>query len=277
MVTAKMENYQKVIPLKLFFFTNKLDLAQKAEKVGIDSIIIDWERKGKLERQSQYDTEINNHNPQELEQLTTNLKIPITVRVNPLGTDTIEEINLALDKGAKIIMLPMAKTPQEVEKFVDLVDGRAKTIIQIENQSLVSHCADLNDIAWDYAYIGLNDLMISRSQNWLWQPLADKTVEQIFTILKDRQVGFAGVTVIGGGYPLPFIELLREMARLGCHLTVVRRSFKQEVVGRDLEAEIEAIRAVWRASCLRNVDAIETDHNKFCERLNQIRGFTSYS
>lgn len=266
-----MENERKIIPLKLFLFTTQLDLAKQAEKVGIDSIIVDWENKGKLERQAEYDTEINDHNAQHLEELTNNLKIPITVRVNSLGKYTIEEINLALDKGAKIIMLPMAKTPQEVEKFVNLVDNRAKTIIQLETQSLVSQCADLTDIPWDYAYIGLNDLMISRSQNWLWQPLADKTVEQIFTILKNRQVGFGGVTVIGGGYPLPFIELLQEMARLGCGLTVVRRSFKKDVVGRNLEAEIQAIRTVWKASCLRDSIALERDHNKFCERLKEIK------
>jgi hypothetical protein len=260
-----------VMRLKLFLFTTQLDLAQEAEKASIDSIVVDWESKGKLERQAKYDTEINNHNPQELEKLTTNLKIPVTVRVNPLGKYTIEEINLALDKGAKSIMLPMAKTPQEVEKFINLVNHRAKTIVQIENQSLVDKCADLNDIAWDCAYIGLNDLMISRSQNWLWEPLLDKTVEQIFTILQNRPVGFGGATVIGGGYPLPFIELLQEMARLGCCLTVVRRSFKKDIVGRNLEAEIEAIRAVWKASCLRDSSAIARDNDKFYARLNEIK------
>ncbi|MCZ8039726.1 MAG: aldolase/citrate lyase family protein [Microcystis sp. LE17-20A] len=92
------------------------------------------------------------------------ISIPITVRINPLDNNTSDEIETALDSGAKIIMLPMAKVPSEVDKFISLVNGRAKTLVQIETHTLVEHCHELRDLGWDYSYIGLNDLMISRQK-----------------------------------------------------------------------------------------------------------------
>ena len=257
--------------LKLFLFTTDLSLAKQAEAAGIDSIIVDWEQKGKNNRQTKYATEINGDTPEDVAALAKVLSIPITVRINALDENSDREIETAIDNGAKIIMLPMAEHPREIERFVKLVDARVETIIQIETQPLVDHCHNLRDIGWNYAYIGLNDLMISRHSKWLWEAVADGTVERIFDILKDRQVGFGGVTVIGGGKPIPFVELLSEMARLGCHLSFLRRSFKREIQGRDINAEIQAVRAVWSAACRRQPEAILQDRKLFMERIEETR------
>lgn len=253
--------------LELFLFTTNLERAVQAQAAGIDSIIVDWESRGKNNRQINYSTEINRDTPDDVARLANYLTIPITVRINPLGGETVEEIEIALDKGAQILMLPMATSAKEVEQFVSLVDKKAKTIVQIENQSLVDQCQSLLDIDWDFAYIGLNDLMISRRSNWIWEAVYDGTVEQIFNTLKGRKIGFGGVTIIGGGTPLPFIELLWEMARLGCHLSFLRRTFKREIVGRDLSAEIEAVRATFKAACCRSKDATLQDRDNFIKTL----------
>jgi hypothetical protein len=260
----------KLFPL-LFLFTTDLVLAQKAELAGINSIIIDWETMGKDARQANYDTEINDNSPEHISELVNHLKIPITVRVNSLGDHTSKEINLALDHGAKIIMLPMAKTAKEVETFIKLVNGRAKTLIQIENQSLADECYELNQLGWDYAYLGLNDLMICRGKKCLWEVFLDETVDKIFAQLQNRIVGFGALTVIGGGNPIPFTEFLREMNYLGCGITVMRRTFKKEIIGRDLKTEIEAVKGVWTANCLRDQATIEQDHQNFLQRIEQVK------
>ncbi|NCR59497.1 MAG: hypothetical protein GPJ01_17725 [Microcystis aeruginosa LL13-06] len=108
-------------------------------------------------------------------------------------------------------MLPMAKVPSEVDKFISLVNGRAKTLVQIETQTLVDNCEQIRELGWDYAYIGLNDLMISRQKSCIWDLLADATVEQIFQILNNRILGFGGVTRISGGNPISFLELLHDI------------------------------------------------------------------
>ncbi len=253
--------------LRLFLFTTDALLAKQAEQVGIDSIIVDWERIGKRERQISYSTQINADTPEDVVALAEVISIPITVRINPLDNNTSDEIETALDSGASIIMLPMAKVPSEVDKFISLVNGRAKTLVQIETHTLVEHCHELRDLGWDYSYIGLNDLMISRQKNSIWDLLADGTVEQIFQILNNRIVGFGGVTRISGGNPIPFLELLHEMARLNCGLSVLRRTFKNEMSGRNLQAEIQAIRAAWVAARLRSREAVLADQLTFLKRL----------
>lgn len=190
--------YQKFNHLKLFLFTVDLSLAKQAEEAGIDGVIVDWEKNGKNERQMGYSTEINFHTIQNLKELSEHLTIPIVVRINPLDKNTMEEIEMALDYGAKIIMLPMAKSPQEIESFLYLVKGRAETIIQIETSELFEQCHLLRDIEWNYAYIGLNDLSISRKKTWIWDLIADGTVENIFQSLGNRMIGLGGVTVIPG-------------------------------------------------------------------------------
>ncbi|GBF81413.1 aldolase [Aphanothece sacrum FPU1] len=253
--------------LNLLLFTKDVSLAKQAEEAGVESIIVDWEQTGKHQRQSGYSTEINSHTTQNVIELAEVITIPITVRINPFGSNTIKEIETALDCGAKIIMLPMAKHPREVEKFLDLVHGRAETIIQIETSELVEHCHLLRDLSWNYAYIGLNDLTISRQKTWIWDLVADGTVEKIFESLGHRLIGFGGVTIISGGNPIPFINILHEMSRLNCRLSVLRRSFKREIVGRDFQTEIDAIRTAWVAASERNPKTIQDDHLAFIELL----------
>lgn len=119
--------------LKLFLFTTDINFAQEAERSGVNSIIVDWEHKGKEERQKSYDTEVNFDTAEDVLSLSKNLKIPVTVRINSLGEHSAEEIAIALDNGAKIIMLPMARQVSEVEEFIRLIDGRAETLVQLLN------------------------------------------------------------------------------------------------------------------------------------------------
>ncbi len=257
--------------MQLFFFNSDINLAKKAEESGVNSIIVDLEKHGKKFRQFGYDTEINNNSMGDIEVMAKNLSIPITVRINPWGQHSLSEISMVLDKGAKIIMLPMAKHPSEIEKFVQLVNGRSETIIQIETQELVDHCSMLRHIGWNYAYIGLNDLMISRKSTWLWEPLLDGTIDYIMNCLDNRNLGFGAATIIGGGYPLPFINLLQEMARLKCTFTILRRTFKKEITNRNMKAEIQAIQTVWQAAFLRDSIATDKDHEKFVKLLEILK------
>ena len=257
-------------PLRLFLFAADLDTALRAEAAGVNSVIVDWERHGKHARQCGHDTEINDHSVAAVSRLSSRLGIPVTVRLNPLHEGTRAEVRRALDGGASTLMLPMAQSPDEVEAFVPVVAGRARTLIQIETQALADRCAALRSIDWDYVHVGLNDLKISRGDAWLWTPLLDGTIERIHRALAGRVVGFGGATVIGGGVPIPFVGLLREMARLHAGMALLRRSFLREAAGRDWGAELRAVRAAWDALHERTPAAERRDHDALTALLRTL-------
>ena len=262
-----MTLFENTNQIDLLLFTPDPEFARQAEAAGINGIIIDWEQKDKGDRQQKYDTEINKDTVEDLQHIRAAVSLPVTVRINGLHPETEDEINSAVDNGADVIMLPMAESAADVEKFMALLDDRAQAIIQIETQSLVEQCEELRSLPWDAAYIGLNDLMISRGADSLWTPLIDGTIEHIYSVLSGRRVGFGGITIIGGGAPIPFTGLLREMAYYNCDLSFLRRTFRKEIEGRSIQDEIAAVRAAWTAARSRSELVSETDHLAFRQFL----------
>ena len=257
-------------PLELLLFTTDVGFARTAERAGIDGFMIDWECKGKTDRQRGHDMEINTDTAEDLARLAAAVAHPITVRVNALSPDTPEELDLALDRGARGLMLPMARTSEEVARFLHMVDGRARTIIQVETQALVEELESLSQLTWDSVYIGLHDLMLSRQATAMWQAVLDGTVEHVFQTLRGRSVGFAGATVVGGGHPIRFTQILQELARLGARLTFLRRSFRREIQDRDVAAEVSALRTAWAACQARGPHAIESDRSVLYQDLQRL-------
>ena len=256
--------------LKLMLFTTDPAVAREAEQSGVDTFIVDWESKDKAARQHLYDTEINNATPRDVARLSKEVTRPVVVRINAYCSTTTDEVQCALDHGAGGLMLPMARTIGDVERFLEIVGGRAFTIVQIETRELVDFVHELPSLLWDAAYIGLHDLMISRGSRSLWDAVADGTVDRICKVLEGRTIGLAGATVIGGGQPLPFTMILRELARVGATLTFLRRTFCREISDRELAAEIAALRATWMACHLRGPKAIAADHDALIARLKQL-------
>jgi len=262
--------------MEFFLFTTDLPSALMAEKAGVDSIIVDWEHTGKQERQSKHDLEINKDTPDDIKKLSTNLSIPITVRVNAFNDITCSEIDCAIVHGASIIMLPMARTALEVKNFLDFINNRVKTIIQIETLDLIKDITALAELNWDYAYVGLNDLMIEKKRTCIWSSLHDGTVELICKALSKKKYGFGGITILGGGSPINTELLLHEYIRLGSSIALLRRTFFKEILDRNIVTEIPLVREFLKNSQQRGQKAIEIDHQKLFNRLEKVIGATNY-
>jgi hypothetical protein len=211
-------------------------------------------------RQKNHPFEINLDTPKDVSTLSSNLSIPVTVRINPLDDSTPTEVDQALSCGAKTLMLPMAQTVVEVKKFLEIVDNRAQTIVQIENPFLASQAEDLASLNWDYAYIGLNDLMVASGKSSIWEALIDGTAEFICNHLKNRKYGFGGTTILGGGEPIMNVLILQELIRLGGSISVMRRTFKKELLDRDLALEMKALREFVSCTQRRGSQAVQQDH-----------------
>ncbi len=245
--------------LDLVLFATDPGLVARALEAEIRAMIVDFEWRGKEERQKAADTEINRDRPEDLETLRAAGVPRRYCRLNRLGPWTAGEVRAALAAGATHLFLPMVETPAEIEDVLRHIDGRCPLGILVETAAGVARARDLAAMPVDLVYVGLNDLAISRGTASIFDAVADGTVEGLRGIFADQAFGFAGVTVVDGGKPIPFRLLLAEMARLECSFSFLRRSFKRDVRGRDLAEEVDRIRRLWdellrRQTCERARD-----------------------
>ena len=160
-------------------------------------------------------------------------KAELLVRVNPIHeasseyTSSKEEIDGAIANGANIVMLPFFKTINEVKEFISYVDGRAKTMLLLETPEAVEIIDDILDIKGvDEIFIGLNDLSLGYRKKFMFELLADGTVENLCFKFKKKGIpyGFGGIAALGKGM-LPAEKIITEHYRLGSTCVILSRSF----------------------------------------------------
>ena len=229
--------------LKLMYITNRPEIAQIADRCGVDRIFVDMEYLGKEERQSG-DTVKSYHTVADVEVVRRAVKkCEVLVRVNPITEKSDSfcgskvEIDLTVDAGADVIMLPMAKTVTEVEQFAAYVCGRTKTMLLLETKEAVEKLDEILDLGViDEVHIGLNDLHLSLGKKFMFELLTDGTVESICKKIAMRKIpyGFGGIARLGFGM-LPAEYVICEHYRLGSSAAILSRSFANMNNVTDLE------------------------------------------
>lgn len=214
--------------LEFFYITNKPNVALIAEEAGVDRIFVDLEQIGKQERQGGMDTVQSKHSLDDVAMMHKILtKAQLLVRSNPIHEDSEVEIDAIVKNGADFIMLPFFKTVEEVCKFLHYVNGRAKTILLVETKEAVEVIDDILALdRIDEMYIGLNDLHLSYGMTFMFQLLADGTVDRLVEKFKKKGVsyGFGGIASPGGGV-LPAEYVVAEHYRLGSTRAILARAF----------------------------------------------------
>ena len=233
------------MPLKLIYISNSVDVAQIAEKCGVDRIMVDLETLGKEERQKNMNTVKSHHSLEDVRALSSVLtSADLLVRVNPWNETSVSEIENVISLGAKQIMLPMWKTATEVDLFLKTVNRRCGTILLLETKEAVS-CLDevLKNPLIDEIYIGLNDLHLSYGLTFMFELLANGVVESICKSCKAKGVpyGFGGIARIGEG-TLPAERIVMEHYRLGSTSAILSRSFCNAQDVQDLETIYQIFR-----------------------------------
>lgn len=223
----QLYNYE-VNPLIVFFITNRPDVALVAEKYGVDRIWVDLETRGKEERQHNLNTVKSHHSISDIAAIKPLLtKAEMMVRVNSWFEGSQKEIDDVIDAGADIIMLPYWKTVKEVEAFIEAVHGRCRTSLLLETKEAVDCIDDVLAVGgFDEIHIGLNDLHLSYGMSFMFEPLADGTVEKLSNKFKQAGIpyGFGGIARLGTGM-LPAERIIMEHYRLGSTRAILSRSF----------------------------------------------------
>lgn len=220
--------------LNLMYITNKPWVAKIAEEAGVDWIFIDMEWIGKDVRQGGLDTVQNHHTFEDVSTIKNAVsKAKVLTRINPIHNgvegypDSREEIDRTIEAGADIVMLPFFKTVAEVEQFIGYVDGRAKTCLLVETPEaalLIDEILELKGI--DMIHLGLNDLHLALGMKFMFELLADGTVDRLSSKIKAKGIpfGFGGIATLTGG-AVPGSMILKEHVRLGSSMVIVSRSF----------------------------------------------------
>lgn len=253
----------------LMLFSSDPHHARLAESAGIDAVVVDLEHKGKSDRQKGFDLEINDHTPEHVSRIRECSSITIVARINAVSEDSAGEIDEVLAAGADYVMLPMARSSRDAGRFLGLVAGRAKTIVQIETLSLLHEIYQSDAFAkldWDFAYAGLNDLMVASGQTF-WYPVVSGEIERLRQCLRSRSFGFGGLTVVDGGAPVPCALLAHEVVRLGCDISILRRSFLRDIRERDWTVEVRRIRDFIERSRNRRPEIVEQDREALLQSI----------
>lgn len=220
--------------LNLMYITNCPEVARIAEEAGVDWIFVDMEFIGKDVRQKGLDTVQNHHTVADVANIKMAVKkAKVLVRVNPIHDalddypSSEDEINATIEAGADIVMLPFFKTVEEVRKFLNIVNGRAKTCLLVETPEAALQIDEILDLPGiDMIHIGLNDLHLALGMKFMFELLADGTVDRLTAKIKAKGIpfGFGGIATLTGG-AMPGSMVLKEHYRLGSSMVIVSRSF----------------------------------------------------
>lgn len=213
--------------LKLMYITNRPEIARIAEEAGVDRIFVDLETIGKQKRQAGMNTVQSHHTLEDILSIRDAFHKEVLVRSNPIYSGSRDEIETIIAHGADVVMLPYFKTVNEAAKFIDLVEGRAKVNLLVETAEavkLIDAILALEGI--DEIHIGLNDLHLAYGMRFMFELLADGTVEYLGRKIRNKGIGFGfgGIAKLGGGI-LPAERVIKEHYRLGSTCAILSRSF----------------------------------------------------
>lgn len=220
--------------LKLMYITNRPEIAQIAETAGVDRIFVDLEYIGKADRQGGMDTVQSHHTLDDVRRVSDSITTAeLVVRVNPIHDATTQyassecEIDVAISNGADIVMLPFFQKLDEVKRFLLAVGGRAKTMLLLETPEAVDIIDDILQLdGIDFIHIGLNDLSLGYGMKFMFELLADGTVDRLCAKFSKVGIpyGFGGIASLGKGL-IPAEMVIMEHYRLGSTCAILSRSF----------------------------------------------------
>lgn len=268
------------MPLKLMYITNRTHVASIAEEAGVERIFVDMEHIGKEARQKKMNTVKSAHTVADVENIAGVLKkSELLVRINPIYKNSHDEIKAVIDGGASRIMLPMYKTIGEVEQFLAYTDGKVKTTLLAETVpacEIMDKVANLGEV--DEIHIGLNDLHLALGKKFMFELLADGTVQRICEPIKKagKPFGFGGIARIGYGM-VPAEYIIKEHYRLGSSAAILSRCFGDVYKMDDLsevktlfEKEIKRIRLAESEAEKMSKEQAEENRLEVIRRVEEI-------
>lgn len=266
--------------MDLIYIASAPEQVRAAEAAGVDRIMVDLEIRGKMERQGHLNTVISNHSLSDVETVRGLLsKSSLLVRVNPLFDQSVSEIEAVLALGADIVMLPMFKSVCEVQEFVDIVGGRARTCLLLETAESLARAEEILSISGiDEVHIGLNDLHLSLGLTFMFEVLTGGLVGHLSSVCRKQglKFGFGGIARVGGGL-LPAVDIIAEHVRLGSSQVILSRDFRsifdgraEQTVADDFYLEVLKLRDAYKRALKLSESELRTVQRRVAASVAEI-------
>lgn len=262
--------------LQTILITNDIQVAHCCDTSGVDFVMVDLEINGKHQRQAHVNSFISTHTIEDIRTIRQVLNdSKLLVRINPLDYNSQEEIERVIAFGADVIMLPMARTVDEVKRFSSLVDGRTETMLLVETAAMFFRIESVAEMGLvDHVHLGLNDLHLDLKLDFMFEVLASPYVDSFADVMKKFGIpfGIGGVAQLNSGM-LSSNSIIDQHARLGSNRVILSRGFKDALNGfateeeqhRFLSTELNKIRDYFKQT---------KDNQSWCTRLefsDQVR------
>ena len=264
--------------MTFMMIVNDPGIARFAHDSGVARLFVDLEYMGKDIRQKGLDTWKSRQTVQDVTRIRE--AVPeghLLVRVNPLHDDTASELDDVLARGADSVMLPMFHSCEDLARFLDLLAGRAEAVPLVETAAALAAVPQICDsLPLTRLHIGLNDLHLEMNLDFMFQPLADGTLEEAAQALRSHDVSFGigGVARASEGIVSPEF-LLGEHVRLGSDAAILSRTLHRGALDveslqaeMDFPAELVKLQAIYAG--FRTADAPRLERNRV-ETANRIQ------
>lgn len=248
----------------LTFITNEPAIASAASLAGIDRIMVDLERIGKAQRQSNRSLFLSDHQIEDIAGVRTAAeRSQVMVRVNSLHSGSHMEIERVLQQGADLLMLPYFHSLVEVSEFLEMVDGRAAAVLLVETAGSLAILPELCKVPHiAEIHLGLNDLSISLRRDSHFEVIADGTVARACDTLRSSGIpfGFGGIASLSRrDLPIDPEWMLASQVCEGATRGWLGRTFR-DVALSELATEAQLLREVigrWREAPQLNRDFVQ--------------------
>jgi len=254
---------------ELLLFTTDAAIVREAGAAGVAGFVVDWERRGKQDRQAGFDTQIGADDAEGLRRVRAHTRSRVLCRINGVHAGTGDEVEEALAAGADELLVPMVRRPEQVEAVLARVAGRAGVGILVETRGALACLDALARLPLARLYVGLNDLAIERGTENLFEAVIDGSVERVREAFPGP-FGFAGLTLPEAGRPVPCRLLIAEMARIGADFTMLRRSFLRDTRGLPLARHVPRILAALEEAGRRPPERVRADRRELERAVKEM-------
>jgi hypothetical protein len=221
------------LPLLRFVLTLWTDdpaLAARADRAGIDRIGIDIETLGKWERQSGLGTWISPHAIDSLPALKAVMNTAqLFARTNPIHDGTQREVDVLLDAGVQVVMLPMFSSADEVRRFTDVVEGRAEVVLLLERVTAAKAIDEIVAVEGvSEVHIGINDFTLDLGLPNRFLALTHSLTADVSRSVRaaGKRFGIGGIgRVDDDRFPVPSDLVYAQYPRLDATAALISRAF----------------------------------------------------